>query len=155
MPNLAARSIRLTALAASREFHADRRTLQRKLAEAEIEPGADERFSIFDVFSALSCSSRVAHEVEKQRLTKAQADTLELRLEQERGELISIDYAFGRIENIGIAIRRIIVSSPLSQNEKDQILAELRRLDDGEILKPTARELAAEGSPAGPDPSAT
>lgn len=94
-------------------------------------------------------------EVEKTRLTAVQADIAEVERAKRRNEVIEAD-AVGKVwENIAVAVRRTILTSALSNAEKDHILSELKSmsieaiLEQQEFDEETGESLSKSVHPAG------
>jgi hypothetical protein len=114
--------IRWTVARAAVEFNCDRHTLTTHLKRAGIEPGADDCYTTQQIVAALHGDIDAA----KLRLTNAQAGRAEVALAKERGEVLPVDIAFQAAANVMFAVRRVIETSALSNEEKDQIYAELQ-----------------------------
>lgn len=74
-------------------------------------------------------------EAEKTRLTAAQADIAEVERAKRRNEVIEAEAVAKVWENIAVAIRRTILTSALSNAEKDHILSELKSMSLDTILE--------------------
>ena len=74
-------------------------------------------------------------EAEKTRLTAAQADIAEVERAKKRNEVIEAEAVVKVWENIAVAIRRTILTSALSNAEKDHILSELKSMSIDAILE--------------------
>lgn len=112
----------------------DRHTIGKRLAELGAEPvgkskrqRADE-FTLRDLVKAASLST----DADEQRLRKttAEAERIELANARSRGELIEIASVKKLGERVMIALRSRVLALPLTDEEKDRCLAELRGLGD-------------------------
>lgn len=74
-------------------------------------------------------------EREQARLTAAKADIAEVERARIRNEVIEVETVFRVWENIIVAIRRTILTSPLPQTQKDSILNELCSLKVEDLLE--------------------
>jgi phage terminase Nu1 subunit (DNA packaging protein) len=112
----------------------DRHTIAKRLAELGAEPvgkskrqRADE-FTLRDLVKAASLST----DADEQRLRKttAEAERIELANARSRGELIEIASVKKLGERVMIALRSRVLALPLTDEEKDRCLAELRQLGE-------------------------
>jgi hypothetical protein len=108
--------IRWTVARAAVEFNCDRHTLTTHLKRA------GDCYTTQQIVAALHGDIDAA----KLRLTNAQAGRAEVALAKERGEVLPVDIAFQAAANVMFAVRRVIETSALSNEEKDQIYAELQ-----------------------------
>jgi phage terminase Nu1 subunit (DNA packaging protein) len=74
-------------------------------------------------------------EAEQTRLTAAKADIAEVERARVRNEVIETSTVFNVWENIAVSIRRTILTSNLSTEEKDSVLNELRNLKVEDFLE--------------------
>jgi len=138
--------VRLSLAAASREFVVPLATLHAKLTSTGTKCGADKRFSIKQVYEALIPDHRKGYNEEKQRLMREQADRIALENEATRGAMIAKADVYEGFAPIFEHIRRVIMGSKLTDDEKDQIFAELRRFNEGDLFKKRHDDADAEPS---------
>jgi phage terminase Nu1 subunit (DNA packaging protein) len=74
-------------------------------------------------------------EAEKTRLTAVQADIAEVERAKRRNEVIEAEAVARVWENIAVTVRRTILTSALSNAEKDHILSELKSMSLEAILE--------------------
>lgn len=112
----------------------DRHTIAKRLAELGADPvgkskrqGAGE-YSLRDLVKAASLST----DADEQRLRKttAEAERIELANARSRGELVEIAAVKKLGERVMIALRSRVLALPLTDEEKDRCLAELRGLGE-------------------------
>lgn len=123
--------IRWTLERAASEFAINPRTLAKRVRRDSILAGPDGRWSTVDI------SKAIVGDVEGERLRKlkAEADLLELELEQKMGTIANLsdmELAWG---NVVVALRQVIKGSNLSQSEKEACLRQIRDSLTGDILK--------------------
>ena len=70
------------------------------------------------------------------RKTKEEADKLALENEKTRGGLVEIEAVYRHFEGLFIAFRARILSSGLDDNEKDELLNDLRGLKGRDFSEP-------------------
>lgn len=124
----------------SNETGKDRRTVKKILQEAE--PceweGEHPLYHLRDFIAALEQKDQdgaTALEREKTRLTAKQADREEIALARDRNAVLETETVFRVWEHIATAIRRTVLTSKLTQEEKDQCLNELRTLTINDFLE--------------------
>jgi hypothetical protein len=88
-----------------------------------ISPGADQRYTTKDIHKAI-CGD--IHS-KRQRLLDAQAQRIELEIEQTRSKLIDREVVYKMHERIFIALRQTVLASGLTDIEKSEMLKEMRR----------------------------
>jgi phage terminase Nu1 subunit (DNA packaging protein) len=117
----------------SEEAGMDRRTIKKRLEQVEpcdFQDG-DPVYRLRDFIGALLGHDKDGAsnlEAEKTRLTKAQADQAELNLSVSRKEVVPVDIAFQVVSNMFFSVRRIVETSGLVVEEKDEIFEQLRGL---------------------------
>jgi hypothetical protein len=76
-------------------------------------------------------------ELEAQTLRKIteEADKLALQNDKTRGNLVEIEAVIAHFQGLFIALRARILASSLTDEEKDELLNDLRRLKSGEFSK--------------------
>lgn len=114
----------------------DRRTIKKVLGETKpVESdGKSDYFHLSDFLEAWRKHLAVDREtlnltVEQARLTAANADIAEVKRAKLRHTVIDVESVFQVWENIGVAIRRTILTSGLTEKEKDHVLNELQSLN--------------------------
>ena len=121
--------VRWTRTHAAAEFNLDAATLSKRLLAASIAPGEDGRFSTKQIVGAVF-GDRAGALTAK---AKAEAENWQLRNEVIRKERIPLDDVEAINEQACMAIRHIILASPLPDQAKQDIFAELRGI--GERIK--------------------
>ena len=116
--------IRWTPTQAGQEFDIDRKTIQKRLAAADIHPGTDDKYSTKQIASA------VFGDIQGERLrkTREEADNLALRNAEMRGELVSVTLVKQMVSEIILANKQTVLASQLEQETKNEILANLEAL---------------------------
>lgn len=115
---------------AAREFGINPRTLSARLVQNSDQPDKDGTFSTPQICRAVFSD----YEQERTRLTKAQADQAELNLAVSRREVVPVDIAFQTVSNALFAVRRVIETSELSNERKDEIYNELQALKASDFV---------------------
>lgn len=126
--------------ALSDECGLDRRTIKKLLTTAEPADwdGENALYWMRDLVEALREKQQSEKdELIKQqtRLTEVNADIAEVSRAERRNEVIETETAFRVWENIGLAVRRVILVSELDEQSKDRILTELRSLKVEDFLE--------------------
>ncbi|MEX1115438.1 MAG: hypothetical protein WEB53_09315 [Akkermansiaceae bacterium] len=107
----------------------DRGHLIRKLEEIGAKPvsedGRGAAFSMRHLFQAATGGNAAA---ERLRKTKAEADVLEHKLAVARKEYMPVQECANIVLNCGWSIRRVILSLPIPDREKDSLLGDLQKL---------------------------
>lgn len=112
----------------------DRRTVKKRLEKAEpcdFTPEGDPLYHLrtfLDACLAKEEDGESNYELEKTRLTKVQADHAELDLSLARKEVVPVDLAFQTVSNMFFSVRRVIETSPLPNEQKDEIYEQLSGL---------------------------
>jgi phage terminase Nu1 subunit (DNA packaging protein) len=125
--------IRWTMERAAKEFGCDRKTLSKALTQRGEIAGDDGRYSTKQIADSLYIG--VDLEKEQARLTKIRGDISTVQLARVRGEVIDTETVFRVWENIGVAIRRTILTSALTQAEKTHILNELKSFSEKSLVE--------------------
>jgi phage terminase Nu1 subunit (DNA packaging protein) len=116
----------------------DRRTIKKILGDTSPidSDGKSEFFYLADFLEAWRRHLTESHDaeslnltMEQARLTKVNREKAEVQLAKLRHTVIDVESVFRVWENIGVAIRRTILTSALSDKEKDHILNELQSLN--------------------------
>lgn len=121
----------------------DRRTLKNILSTAKpvAEDGQSKFYHLAQVFAACKAYWQPENEDagdlvrEQARLTKIKADIAVVERARVRNEVIDTETVFRVWENIAVAIRRTVLTSGLSDKEKDHILNELKSFDANSLLE--------------------
>jgi hypothetical protein len=124
------RQIRWNIEVAAREFGINPRTLSANLVKADQQPGEDGMFSTPQVCSAVFSD----YEQENTRLRKAQADQAELDLSVARKEVVPVEIAFQTVSNMLFSVRRVIETSDLPTENKDEIYEQLQGLKPDDFI---------------------
>jgi phage terminase Nu1 subunit (DNA packaging protein) len=120
----------------AREAGIDRHTIQDRLAGARVKACGKARgraaggdlYHFRDLFNAALGGDI---EAEKLRKTREEADKLALSNARARGELIDVESVVKLGEAVFVRVRSKVLSSPgLTDDEKDQFLKELLRLNE-------------------------
>lgn len=111
---------------AAKEFGIDRRTLTKNLTAAGISAGDDSRWTTQDMVRAIYGDKDAA----ELRLTVAKAEALERKNRVADGELVSVDAVLRFNERICAALRETVMALDVPKEAKEQMLTELRKLDD-------------------------
>lgn len=117
--------------AAADEFGVDRHSLAKRIKTTGIEPGPDGMFSTFDMGRAVYGDLHG----EQLRKTREEADKLALANEKERGNLVETAAVYKALEGVFVAVRQKILASSLLEEEKDELLNELRGLKDRDFTE--------------------
>jgi hypothetical protein len=113
------RPIRLSLLAASREFGISRTALKARLTNTQ--PAEDGTFSILQIASAIySDSKKLKDQTERER-----GKWYRLRNEIAEGRLLNRERLERGLEMCFIAARQIILGSSLSKRDKNDVMANL------------------------------
>lgn len=127
----------------SEESGKDRRAVKKILSNVEpcgIEVNGTELYFLKDFVAAIENAEEKNEKTadywqEQTRLTRAKADIAEVERARIRNEVIETETVFRTWENVGVSIRRTILTSNLSQEEKDSILNELQSLKIEDYLE--------------------
>lgn len=112
---------------AATEFATSRETLKRGMKQNGIDADAEDgRFTTSQICIALFGDL----EGEKVRLTRAQADKVEMENRERSGELIEVTAAIELAQRYCFAARQVIMLSELTEAGKNRILRELGRLGE-------------------------
>ncbi len=108
----------------------DRHAIGKRLEESRAEPNGETPqgaplYRLRDLVRAILGGDI---ELERLRLIRAQADSLENKLAIQRREYIPASEAANIIINCGWSIRRVILALPIENREKDAMLADLQKL---------------------------
>lgn len=117
----------------------DRRTIKKRLELAE--PcdfdGEDPLYHLRTFLDALMERDKgegVTLEKERTRLLTADADIREIDRAERRHEVVPVDLAFQVVSNMFFSIRRTIETSPLPNEQKDEIFEQMRGLKVEDFL---------------------
>ena len=123
------KAIRLNVTQAAGEFGVDVRTLRKRIRQAGIEPGMDQKYSIKQICAAVF-GDLIG---ERTREARLRGDKLELELSLLKKQAIPTERVFEFLQNCFVAIKSKITSSHLSEVEQHQILNDLVGLKDGDL----------------------
>jgi hypothetical protein len=125
-------SIRWTINAASKEFGTHRQTLAKKLATLGIIPDKDDEcFSTYQIFSALNGDAE--YKAERLRKLREEADRVQDENAANRLKYIEKREVYKFFDLFLTGFRAHVLSCPISQDEKDEILTAAIRLMDGSL----------------------
>lgn len=120
---------RMTASAFSRAVGADRHQLSKKLAELKSRPvgkkNGGELFTLRDLVQAHVGGDERAERIRKLR---AESERLEIQNARSHGELVEVVQVKKLGQQVMSAIKQKIMSFPISDGEKDKLLADLLSL---------------------------
>jgi phage terminase Nu1 subunit (DNA packaging protein) len=121
---------------AASEFGIDDETLSKRLKAMGVQAAEDGTFATIEVARAAFGDLERA----KVKLTEAQAARQEVALTRERNEVLPVEVILAFMQNMGFAIRRVILTSPLPVADQDEILSQLQAIDREELLKSVMEE---------------
>lgn len=116
--------IRWTIARAASEFNWDKDTLTKALKRASIE-GSNGTFGTAEIVKA--CFGDL--DGEKLRKISREADLLEVDLAKARSQVLPTDDVLRVWVDVIVAIRQVVKSSALSDNEKNECLRQIRELN--------------------------
>jgi hypothetical protein len=124
--------IRWTINAAANEFPINQKTLAERIRKAGIDPGTDGKFSTDQICRACFGDLRG----EQTRETKARADKLEIQNLKTLGLVLDKDVVQNFCTGFGMILRKEILASSMTDEEKDESLSNIKALlDAGTITK--------------------
>jgi hypothetical protein len=124
--------IRWTISRAAGEFPVTSKTLAERIRKAGIEPGEDGKFSTDQICRACFGDLRG----EQTRETKARADKLEIQNLKTLGLVLDKDVVQNFCTGFGMILRKEILASSMTDEEKDESLSNIKALlDAGTITK--------------------
>ncbi len=127
-------TIRWTLEMGSSEFGIDRKTITKRAKTSGIIAGEDGKYSTSDLAAAIFGSMHG----ETLRKVREEADKLALQNQRERNELVEADLVIKFCNGIGVVLRQKLLASSMSTDEKDELLAEIRKLfDAGTVTEQT------------------
>lgn len=115
----------------------DRRTVKKSVDASEREPeidGRQEYYTLRDLVEAMSqrpaqkTKEASALEIELAKKTARQTEILDVELAKLRNQVLETETVFRVWENVIVAIRRLILTSPLPEKQKDAILEQLKTI---------------------------
>jgi hypothetical protein len=109
-----------------KELGFTRETFLRNAAEQNITPDERGKYTSKQVFRAMTSDSRRRLEEERLLLIQQQREKAERENDVARGDWVHTDEVYKTFEGIFIAIRQTILASNLSDQEKHDVLKELR-----------------------------
>jgi hypothetical protein len=112
-------------IAVCTEFGIDRKTLTKKVFEAEIVPGEDGLFSTKQIMDALTGDMKA----QRLRLVKSMAENSELKAQKHRGELLPAKDVLSHLSLVFFVMRSEILSSSMTDTEKRSVLSHLADID--------------------------
>jgi hypothetical protein len=116
---------------AEREFPTTRDTLARRLNQSGEQPGEDGKFSTHQICAAVF----PAKDGERNRLAREQADAVALDNAERRRALIPVEDAKRLAGRYVYAVRQKIIGFNWSDEEKNAVFAELRRLAEEDFTR--------------------
>jgi hypothetical protein len=129
------RAMRWSLNFAAQEFGIDRNVVDRSRRHLGIEPGADGMFSTKQICAMIFGDKQLADA----KRAEADAESAIRRNQREAGELIPTSVAVALVEPIMVVVRQKICALPISDAEKDDVLADLFAAKDLDWAK-AARE---------------
>jgi phage terminase Nu1 subunit (DNA packaging protein) len=107
----------------------DRHTLASRLSELKAQPvGRVVQAATYSLRDLVKAALGGDIEAERLRKTREEADKLELANARTRGEIVEISSVKKLGEKVMVALRNRILAMPLTDEEKDRCLEELRSL---------------------------
>jgi hypothetical protein len=91
---------------------------------------------------------------ERLRKLKEEADKVALENDKTRGKLVDIEAVYRHFQGIYVALRARILASNLDDQEKDEILNDLRRLKARDVSEPGGDRDDPSPATCDPDPAA-
>lgn len=122
----AVKMLRWSINSAGDEFSIDKNTLKKRLTALGLTPGKDGCWSTKEITTAIYGSL----DFERTRKLRAEADKAELERAEKEGELVPLARLIDFVTDVGLTIRQRVLSLELPDNEKDDILAELKKVID-------------------------
>lgn len=116
--------VRWTIAAACADFGVERKFLLRRIKTAGILPGPDNKYSTADIHRAIFGDM----DAERLRKTTEEANAIALTNAVSRGDLIDKSDFLKRYETVYSGMRQRIMSSGMTDQEKDELLGDLQRL---------------------------
>src|SRR4030095_15061651 len=124
--------MRWTVAAASSEFPIGHQALADRLRKSGQIPGSDKKWSTAQICTAIFGDLRG----EQTRETKARADKLEIQNLKTLGLVVDKDVVQNFCTGFGMILRKEILASSMTEEEKDESLANIKALlDAGTITK--------------------
>jgi hypothetical protein len=114
--------VRWTVEQACSEFDINPRTLSKRLKGLGTEAGEDGKFSTRQITRAVFSDL----EMEQARLARVNANIKEVEEARVKNKVLDTEIVFGVWENIALSIRRTILTSGMTDAEKDSCLVELK-----------------------------
>jgi hypothetical protein len=111
---------------ACREFAINRKTLERRLSETSTVPGEDTCFSTQQILAAVTGGDLRS---ERLRLVRAQSEHMELKNKTHRDELLPRDEVYEMMSGTFLAMRGLILGSPIPEEMKRSLLLSLKNID--------------------------
>lgn len=121
-----AQTLRWTVEMASIEYGIDRKVVTKRARLAGIEAGKDGKYSTKDIAGAIYGDLHG----EQLRKTREEADRLAIANQKERNELVETPRVMKFCNGIGVVLRQKLLASSLTDAEKDELLAEIKKLFD-------------------------
>jgi hypothetical protein len=120
--------LRFSLAAASLEFAVDRKTLVKRLTEAQITPSeSDGCYSCFQIFSALSQQGDIR--MERLGKVRAEREYIELKNSRHRGEYLLRTEVLHDCAQAFMLMKQLILGNPIPQSLQHSLLEALRDLD--------------------------
>ena len=135
---------------AASEFGINPRTLTNRLKTNGIIPNEkDKRYSTQQICKAVFGDI----DVERLRKLTEEADKLALDNEKTRGGLVEIEAVYKHFQGLFVALRSRLLASSLTDEEKDELLGDLRKLKAGDFSK--SMRVGEDTEPAAGDSDST
>lgn len=120
-------AIRWTIHRAADEFGIERHTLAGKMKRSECVVGSDGCYSTQQIATVIFDDLKA----EQIRKTRAEADGHEIANRQKLGQLVDVEEFCRRYDPVFLDVKRLVMSSKLTDQEKDDLLAGMAKLLEG------------------------
>lgn len=128
---------------AASEFGIDRRTLERRLAEASVSPGRDRKYSTGQICAAVFGDMDSA----KLRRANAEADLAEMDRNERAKKLISADIVQSVWTDALSQMRAIVMAADLPKLTRTQLIKQLKEIPLSEYKEPATQDSDDDLSP--------
>lgn len=131
--------IRWTVNSAESEFGLNRRTINKRLRQSDIQPGDDGKFSTAQICSAVFGDI----DSERLRLTKEQADKIAIDNAASRSELVNATELKDVVERgLAAMVQAVLAASNLENEDKDKIIGHLKHAGESVVERIGNRKAA-------------
>jgi hypothetical protein len=123
--NIGSEPLRWSLDAVEREFGVGRKTMQRRLVDAEINPGPDGLYTTGQIFTALSGDLKAA------RLKKlvGEAEQVQLRNAITKRQMLEASSVYSCLEKVFVVMKAEILGSGIPQEMKHSLLSHLSEIE--------------------------